>query len=291
MNTPTTQMYTHTPTQVVRAASGIDFGYRRVGNRGGTTLLLVNYFAANMDDWDPLIVDGLATDRDVIAFDYPGIGSSTGTPPATVAELAVDCVGFLDALGLTTVDVLGFSLGGMVAQQMASSHPEMVRRMILCGTGPRGGEKLTFTELSIDDLKDPAALILKSFFTPSAASQAAGHAYLDRLMRPEVGRDTPVTRTAATAQLRAIRDWGEQRHHSALSGLPITGRYAMLGTIRQPTLIVHGTEDVVVDPVNAFILEEHLCDARLLMLPDASHGAQSQHAELFLADARLLLNS
>jgi pimeloyl-ACP methyl ester carboxylesterase len=291
MNTPTTQMYTHSPTEVVRAASGIDFGYRRVGNRGGTTLLLANYFAANMDDWDPLIVDGLATDRDVIAFDYPGIGSSTGTTPATVAELAVDCVGFLDALGLTTVDVLGCSLGGMVAQQMASSHPEMVRRMILCGTGPRGGEKLTFTELSIDDLKDPAALILKSFFTPSAASQAAGHAYLDRLMRREVGPDTPVTTMAATAQLRAIRDWGEQRHHTALSGLPITDRYAMLGTIRQPTLIVHGAEDVVVDPVNAFILEEHLCDARLLMLPDASHGAQSQHAELFLADARLLLNS
>ena len=120
MNTPTTQMYTHTPTEVVRAASGIDFGYRRVGNRGGTTLLLANYFAANMDDWDPLLVDGLATDRDVIAFDYPGIGSSTGTTPATVAELAVDCVGFLDALGLTTVDVLGCSLGGMVAQQMAS---------------------------------------------------------------------------------------------------------------------------------------------------------------------------
>jgi pimeloyl-ACP methyl ester carboxylesterase len=284
-------MYMHTPTEVVRAASGIDFGYRRVGNRGGIPLLFANYFAANMDDWDPLIVDGLATGRDVIAFDYPGIGSSTGTAPATVAELAVDCVGFLDALGLTTVDVLGCSLGGMVAQQMASSHPEMVRRMILCGTGPRGGEKLTFTELSIDDLKDPAALILKSFFTPSAASQAAGHAYLDRLMRREVGRDTPVTTTAATAQLRAIREWGEQRHHAALSGLPITGRYAMLGTIAQPTLIVHGAEDVVVDPVNAFILEERLCDARLLMLPDASHGAQSQHAELFLADARLLLNS
>src|SRR5258707_11119149 len=140
MNTPTTQMYTHTPTQVVRGASGIDFGYRRVGNRGGTTLLLANYFAANMDDWDPLIVDGLATDRDVIAFDYPGIGSSTGTTPATVAELAVDCVRFLDAFGLATGDGLGCSLGGMVAPQMASSHPGMVRRMIRCGTVPPGGE-------------------------------------------------------------------------------------------------------------------------------------------------------
>jgi pimeloyl-ACP methyl ester carboxylesterase len=274
--------YFLTPTDVVRAASGIDFAYRRVGNRGDIPLVLANYFAANMDDWDPLIVDGLAADRDVITFDYPGIGSSAGATPATVAEFAVDCVGFLHALGLTTVDFLGFSLGGMVAQQIASSHPEMFRRMILCGTGPRGGEKMTFTELSIDELNDPVALLLNSFFTPSDASQAAGHAYLDRLNRREADRDTPVTMTAAAAQLRAIREWGE---------IPTTDRYAMLSTIRQPTLIVHGAKDIVVDAVNAIVLEENLCDARLLILPDASHAVQSQHAEVFLAIARLFLNS
>jgi pimeloyl-ACP methyl ester carboxylesterase len=282
MNTPTMRTYSQTPTDVVRAASGIDFAYRRLGNRGDIPLVLANYFAANMDDWDPLIVDGLATDRAVITFDYPGIGSSAGATPATVAEFAVDCVGFLHALGLTTVDFLGFSLGGMVAQQIASSHPEMFRRMILCGTGPRGGEKMTFTELSIDELNDPVALLLNSFFTPSDASQAAGHAYLDRLNRREADRDTPVTMTAAAAQLRAIREWGE---------IPTTDRYAMLSTIRQPTLIVHGAKDIVVDAVNAIVLEENLCDARLLILPDASHAVQSQHAEVFLAIARLFLNS
>ena len=282
MNTPTMRTYSQTPTDVVRAASGIDFAYRRVGNRGDIPLVLANYFAANMGDWDPLIVDGLAADRDVITFDYPGIGSSAGATPATVAEFAVDCVGFLHALDLTTVDFLGFSLGGMVAQQIASSHPEMFRRMILCGTGPRGGEKMTFTELSIDELNDPVALLLNSFFTPSDASQAAGHAYLDRLNRREADRDTPVTMTAAAAQLRAIREWGE---------IPTTDRYAMLSTIRQPTLIVHGAKDIVVDAVNAIVLEENLCDARLLILPDASHAVQSQHAEVFLAIARLFLNS
>jgi pimeloyl-ACP methyl ester carboxylesterase len=282
MNTPTMHTYSQTPTDVVRSASGIDFAYRRVGNRGDIPLVLANYFAANMDDWDPLIVDSLAADRDVITFDYPGIGSSAGATPAPVAEFAVDCVGFLHALGLTTVDFLGFSLGGMVAQQIASSHPEMFRRMILCGTGPRGGEKMTFTELSIDELNDPVALLLNSFFTPSDASQAAGHAYLDRLNRREADRDTPVTMTAAAAQLRAIREWGE---------IPTTDRYAMLSTIRQPTLIVHGAKDIVVDAVNAIVLEENLCDARLLILPDASHGVQSQHAEVFLAIARLFLNS
>jgi pimeloyl-ACP methyl ester carboxylesterase len=270
MNTATWRTYSQTPTDVVRAASGIDFAYRRVGNRGGMPLVLANYFAANMDNWDPLIVDGLAADRDVITFDYPGIGASTGTTPANVTDFAEDCVGFLDTLGLTTVDFLGFSLGGMVAQQIASSHPEMLRRIILCGTGPRGGEKMTFTELSIDELNDPVALLLNAFFTPSDASQAAGHAYLDRLNRREADRDTPVTPTAAAAQLHAIREWGE---------IPTTDRYAMLATIKQPTLIVHGAKDIVVDSVNAIVLEENLCDARLLML--GSKVTQVQLNSLF----------
>ncbi len=282
MTTPPPQTYSLAPTHLVRAASGIEFAYRQVGSRGGVPLVLANYFAANMDDWDPLVVDGLAADRDVITFDYPGIGRSTGTIAATVADIGIDCFGFLDALGLTTVDFLGFSLGGMVAQQIASSKPAMIRRMILCGTGPRGGEKMTFTDLSIDDLNDPVGLILKSFFTPSGASQASGRAYLERLDLRGSDRDAPVTLEAATNQLHAIREWGQ---------VPTTDRYFMLRAIAQPALIVHGTEDIVVDAVNAFILGERLSDARLLMLPDASHGAQSQHADVFLANARLFLNS
>jgi pimeloyl-ACP methyl ester carboxylesterase len=282
MSKATTQTYSQTPTDVVRAANGVDFAYRRVGNRSDIPLVLANYFAANLDDWDPLIVDGLAAHREVITFDYPGIGSSSGATPATVADFAVDCAGFLHALGLTAVDFLGFSLGGMIAQQIASSHPEMIRHMILCGTGPRGGEKMTFDELSADELNDPVALLLNAFFTPSDTSQAAGHAYLDRLNRREADRDAPVTTRAAAAQLHAIRDWGE---------IPTTDRYAMLATIQQPTLIVHGVKDVVVNSVNAAILAENLSNATLLMLPDASHGAQSQHSDVFLANARLFLNS
>jgi pimeloyl-ACP methyl ester carboxylesterase len=282
MSKATTQTYSQTPTDVVRAANGVDFAYRRVGNRSDIPLVLANYFAANLDDWDPLIVDGLAAHREVITFDYPGIGSTSGATPATVADFAVDCAGFLHALGLTAVDFLGFSLGGMIAQQIASSHPEMIRHMILCGTGPRGGEKMTFDELSADELSDPVALLLNAFFTPSDTSQAAGHAYLDRLNRREADRDAPVTTRAAAAQLHAIRDWGE---------IPTTDRYAMLATIQQPTLIVHGVKDVVVNSVNAAILAENLSNATLLMLPDASHGAQSQHSDVFLANARLFLNS
>jgi len=123
MSTSTMWTYFQTPTRIVRASTGTDFAYRRMGDRGGIPLVLGNYFAANMDDWDPLIVNRLAADHDVIAFDYPGIGRSTGSTPATVPELAAECVAFLAALGLTTVDFLGFSLGGMIAQQIASSHP------------------------------------------------------------------------------------------------------------------------------------------------------------------------
>ena len=281
MNTRTAQTYSQTPTEVISTVNGVDFAYRRIGSGGDVPLVLGGYFASNMDDWDPLIVDGLAADREVIAFDYPGMGGSTGITPATVAELTVDCLGFLRALGLTTVDLLGFSLGGMVAQQMAFEQPEMIRRMVLCGTGPRGGEKMTFTELSIDELEDPVALILKSFFTPSEPGQSAGNAYLERLSLRETEHLPPVTLASAEAQLRAIREWGT---------IPAENRYAMLKAITQPALIVHGNKDVVVDPINAFILEEHLFCATLLVLPDASHGAQSQHADVFLANVRQFLN-
>ena len=282
MKPKTAQTYSQTPTEAISTADGINFAYRRTGSGGDVTLVLAGYFASNVDDWDPLIVDGLTADREVITFDYPGVGGSYGVTPTTVAELTTSCLGFLQALRLTTVDFLGFSLGGMVAQQMGFEQPQMFRRMILCGTGPRGGEKMTFTELSIDELEDPVALLMNSFFTPSEPSQSAGNAYLGRLSLRETERVSPVTRTSAETQLRAIREWG---------AIPASDRYAMLDGITQPVLIVHGNKDIVVDPINAFILAERLPHATLLMFPDASHGAQSQHAEVFLANARLFLNS
>jgi pimeloyl-ACP methyl ester carboxylesterase len=281
MKPPTAQTYSQTPTEVISTGGGLDFAYRRIGSGGDLPLVLAGYFASNIDDWDPLIVDGLAADREVITFDYPGVGGSSGVTPATVAELTTGCLDFLRALSLTTVDFLGFSLGGMVAQQLAFEQPAMIRRMILCGTGPRGGEKMTFTELSIDELEDPVALLMNSFFTPSEPSQSAGNAYLKRLSLRETERVSPVTRTSAETH-HAIREWGT---------IPASDRYAMLSRITQPALIVHGNKDVVVDPINAVILAERLPRATLLVFPDASHGAQSQHAEVFLANARLFLNS
>jgi pimeloyl-ACP methyl ester carboxylesterase len=243
--------------------------------------LLLNYFAANLDDWDSRITDGLAALRDVVIFDYPGVGASNGKQPSNVGAMSKDFVHLCKALDLTHFDILGFSLGGMIAQQVAFDHPEMVRRILLLGTGPRGGEGMTFTDLSIEDLSDPVNLLLHAFFTPSDASQAAGHAYLERLKRRTADRDAPVAKEAAIAQLGAIREWG---------AIPSENRYAMLGRIHHPTLVVHGAKDVVVMPVNAFLLAQHLPNAQLIMYPDASHGSQSQHADVFLEHARLFLN-
>jgi pimeloyl-ACP methyl ester carboxylesterase len=193
-----------------------------------------------------------------------------------------DCVDFCNALNLKKMDVLGFSLGGMIAQQLAFQHPDMVRRMILVGTGPMGGEGMTFNDALLDDLKDPVALLKKAFFTASDSSQAAWRDYVERLKLRKVDRDTTVSMKSASAQLNAIKEWGV---------VPTSDRYAMLRKIPQPALIVHGNKDIVVIPVNAFLLGQHLADAQLVMYPDASHGAASQHADFFLQHARLFLDA
>lgn len=267
------------PTQFVQAGE-VRFAYRRFGPCGATPLLLRNYFAANMDDWDPMVTNGFAAEHDVMLFDYPGIGKSSGETPSTVAALTKRCVAFCRAIALTQFNVLGFSLGGMIAQQLGAEYPDLLQRIILLGTGPRGGEGMVFDELSVDELDDTSALLMKAFFTQSKASQASGRAYMERLKSRSTDRDTPVSKQSALAELAAIREWGV---------IPASDRFAMLGKIRHPTLIVHGNKDVVVMPINAFLLAEHLPNAQLIMYPDASHGAQSQHAEVFLRHVSLFL--
>lgn len=263
-------------TQFVQVGD-VRFAYRRFGRLGGLPLLLLNYWAANMEDWDPKVTNGFAAERDVILVDNAGVGGSTGETPSTVAAMTKDCVDFCRTLDLKSFDVVGFSLGGMIAQQLAFEYPDMIRRMILLGTGPRGGDGMTFTELSPDELADPVALLMSAFFTPTEASQAAGRAYIERLQLRVADRDAPVSMKAAGAQLEAIREWGT---------IPSTDRYAMLAGIHQPTLVVHGSKDIVVPPINSFLLARNMPNAKLVMYPDASHGAQSQYADDFLQQAQ-----
>jgi pimeloyl-ACP methyl ester carboxylesterase len=268
------------PTRFIEVG-GIRFASRRFGQSDSTPLLLLNYFAADLDNWDPKVANGLAADRDVILVDYPGIGGSSGETPSTVAALTKDCVEFCRALNLTRIDVVGFSLVGMIAQQLGAEYPEMVRRIILLGTGPRGGEGMVFDDLSVDELEDEEGLLLKAFFTQSQLSKVAGRAYIERIRLRVADRDAPVSKLAAIAELAAPREWGL---------VPQTSRFAMLGQIHHPTPIVRGSKGVVVRPINAFLLAEHLPNAQLIMYCDASHGAQSQHAEVFLQHARLFLS-
>jgi pimeloyl-ACP methyl ester carboxylesterase len=273
--------YTHetVPTRFVET-DGVRYAYRRFGRAGAAPLLFLEYFNSNMDGWDPAVTNGLAADHEVILFDNAGVAASGGSTPGTVQEMARHCLGFCHALGLRMINVVGFSLGGMIAQQLALDHPHFVQRLILLGTGPRGGEGLTFTELSPEEQTDPVAFLLGAFFSPSAASQTAGREYLKRLESRREDRDRPVSRDSAVAQLAAIREWGET---------PASSRYATLKDITHPTLIVHGNKDIVVAPINALILAEHLPNAQLIVYSDSSHGTMYQHARTFLQHAKLFL--
>jgi pimeloyl-ACP methyl ester carboxylesterase len=274
--------YSHetAPTQFVEA-KGIGYAYRRFGKPGTVPLLFLEYFNSNMDGWDPAVTNGLAADHEVILFDNAGVAASGGETPNTVVEMAPQCVAFCQALGLKAAHIVGFSLGGMIAQQLALDHPDLVQRLILLGTAPRGGEGLTFTELSPEEQADPVAFLLGAFFSPSEASQAAGREYMRRLESRKQNRDLPVSRNSAMAQLAAIREWGT---------IPATGRYSTLNDMTHPTLIVHGNKDIVVPPINALILAELLPNAQLIVYSDSSHGAQYQHAKIFLEHVELFLN-
>ena len=274
--------YTHetVPTQFVEA-DGTRYAYRRFGKAGTVPLFFLGYFNSNMDAWDPAVTNSLAADHEVILFDNAGVGASRGETPHTVAEMTLQCAAFCRALGLKAIHVVGFSLGGMIAQQLALDHPHLVQRLILSGTAPRGGEGLAFTELSPEEQADPVAFLLGALFSPSEASQAAGRQYIKRLESRAKDRDLPVSRDSAVGQLAAIREWGV---------VPAAGRYSMLNKITQATLIVHGNKDIVVGPINALILAERLPNAQLIVYSDSSHGALFQHARTFLAHLKLFLS-
>src|ERR1700758_5015836 len=221
MSTPTALTV---PTLFVEA-DGIRFTYRRWGKPGGLPLVFLNYFTGNLDDWDPLVTDGLAADHDVILFNNAGVASSGGETPGTVSEMTRHAVAFCGALGLKGVNAVGFSLGGMIAQQLALDYPDRVNRIVLLGTGPRGGEGMTFTELSAEERADPDRFLLGAFFSPTDASQAAGQAYLKRLAARTHDRDPPVSKRTVEARLRAVREWGT---------VPSSNRYVTLRDIAQP---------------------------------------------------------
>jgi pimeloyl-ACP methyl ester carboxylesterase len=267
------------PNQFIEAA-GIRFAYRTVGSGAGTPLILLQHFSGHMDSWDPAVVNGLAADRRVIVFDNAGVGKSTGRTPDNVAQMATDAHHFLSALDLPRVDLLGYSLGGFVAQVLAARYPDLVRRIVLVGTAPQGGEEHLLAVLT-EALSDKAAPDprLPLFFTPSKASQDAGRAFLERAKSRTVDRDPESGDSITGPQAKALITWCATKDP----------QNAVLGAIHQPALIVSGSADTMLPDSNAYFMFKHLSDAQLILYPDAGHGALFQYPRRFVDHVRLFL--
>jgi pimeloyl-ACP methyl ester carboxylesterase len=268
--------YRNAPTRTV-TAGGVEFAYRELGPKTGIPVIFVTHLAAVLDNWDPRVVDGIAAQHRVITFDNRGVGASTGTTPKTIQEMANDAVVFIRALGLTKVDLFGFSMGGMIAQVIVQDEPQLIRKLILAGTGPAGGEGIkNVTKLSHFDtvralltFQDPKQFL---FFTRTANGRQAGKAFLARLKERTANRDKAIALKSYTSQLTAIHRWALEQPHD-------------LSRISQPVLVANGESDRMVPTKNSHDLARRLPDSELVIYPDAGHGGIFQFHSQFVERA------
>jgi pimeloyl-ACP methyl ester carboxylesterase len=265
------------PNLSITAANGVTYAYRRFGHAdpGTLPLLFLQHFRGNLDNWDPALVDALAAHREVILLDNRGVGASSGSVPDNVTDMARDVGIFTDALHLTSVDVLGFSLGGMVAQDLALLRPRLVRRIILAGTAPRGGYNThqwpDEVLRAVTSNQTTAEQLLSVFFSPSEASLTAGKQFLGRIFTRTKDRDKATDLATRDAQLIAFAEWG----------IPDATRLNRLKGITQPVLVAAGDNDTMMHTQNSHILGEHLPNAQVRIYSDANHAFLFQYHEQF----------
>ena len=270
------------PTRFIEV-DGDRFAYRRWGKASGVPLFFVPHFRAGLDHWDPLLTDGLAEGREVILFDGRGIASSSGKPRNRIEDMADDIAAVIQALGLEQVDLLGFSMGGFQVQEVTLRHPQLVRKLLLLGTGLRGGDQTMDPKVPevathpVVDLED----FLFLFFGRSQAAREAGRAFWER-RHQRADQDSPSSLEVGQAQLEAFAAYTEP--------LPGENPYAYLNAITQPTLVLNGENDVMIASINSWHLAQNIPNAQLLIYPDAGHGAQFQYPERFLKHALQFLD-
>jgi pimeloyl-ACP methyl ester carboxylesterase len=272
------------PTSFV-TVDGTRFAYRRFGPTGGVPIVLLQHFIGTMDWWDPMVTNGFARTRPVILLDNRGVGLSGGETPNTIDAMSKDVAAFIDALGLKQVDVLGFSIGGMVAQELVLRRPDLVRRLILAGTGPRGGQDMQDTPPNVIkavSVSDPSTARPYLFFSPSEQSQAAARDFMKRATQRKADLDPRASGQTMQAQGAALHEWGLASSRDAFA--------ERLHALQTPTLIVNGHEDIMVPTVNSYLLFQDIPKSELILYPDSGHGAIFQFADLFIHQASLFLD-
>jgi pimeloyl-ACP methyl ester carboxylesterase len=276
--------YLASPNKVVSAANGIDYAYREIGE-GTPPLVLLQHFRGNLDNWDPALIDALASARRVVTFDNAGVGGSAGTTPSTFTQMARDAIAYLEAMEFDEIDVLGFSIGSFVAQEITLIRPALVRRLVLASSAPQGAAGMHgWAPDVIDAVGAPAPNpdgYLDVFFTRSAASRQSGRETLGRLTTRTEDRDKPTTWQTRQAQYDAVCAWG----------IPDHGLLERVSAIHLPVLVANGDRDPMILPHYSYLLAGLMPQARVKIYPDSAHGFLFQHHAEFAADVEAFLTA